>query len=84
MSRRTAVPAIDVSDYQRWNHPLSPTEIMELRCALTLDPTGFARLIGASPTSINRWEDGRFIPHGSHRIIMNQLRERVEHARRNG
>ena len=77
MSRRTAIPAIDVADYQRWNRPLSPRDIIELRRALALDPTGFARLIGASPTSINRWEGGRFVPHGSHCIIMNQLRERL-------
>jgi len=58
---------------------MTPEEIKEIRAKFGLTQEGFAREMGVSFATINRWENGRAVPKG---LYLKVLREYQAKARR--
>jgi len=52
---------------------ITSTEIKEIREKTNLSQTVFAKLLNVSPSSIRQWEQGKRVPTGSTKVLLELL-----------
>jgi len=52
---------------------ITPTQVREIRKRTALNQTVFANLLNVSPSSVRQWEQGKRIPTGSAKVLLELL-----------